>query len=168
MLILVTNGVTSIKETSAKGRIKREGFREKGGGGNMNRPNLQLAFLSSAAVTSLLEAKASGKHSFPEIHERKTRRKKKKQTKQVEGEHPTARDQIRQTEAWIFFLALSLTCNTTPAPFLPQGPYTDRIMLFSVQSISNQCPDNRQQLSMPLAGHTTKVIMVPSLSTCPI
>ena len=48
MLILVTNGVTSIKETSAKGRIKREGFREKGGGGNMNRPNLQLAFLSSA------------------------------------------------------------------------------------------------------------------------
>lgn len=77
MLILVTNGVTSIKETSAKGRIKREGFREKGGGGNMNRPDLQLAFLSSAAVTSLLEAKASGKHSFPEIHERKTHRKKK-------------------------------------------------------------------------------------------
>lgn len=114
----------------------------------MNRPDLQLAFLSSAAVTSLLEAKASGKHSFPEIHERKTHRKKKKKpTKQVEGEHPTARDQIRQTEAWIFFLALSLTCNTTPAPFLPQGPYTDDHVILCTEHInaliiasSSPCP----------------------------
>jgi len=31
MLVLVTNGVTTIKETSAKGRRKREGFRGKSG-----------------------------------------------------------------------------------------------------------------------------------------
>lgn len=163
MLILVTNGVTSIKETSAKGRINREGFREKGGGGNTNRPNLQLAFLSSAAVALLQKPKPlESIHFLKYMKEKPTEENNNNNKKQVECEHPTARDQIRWAEAWIFFLALSLTCNTTPAPFLPQGLCIHRNTLFSVQSKSNQCPDNHQQLSVPLAGHITKVIMVCS------